>query len=245
VICSSGVGFDPMLDGERLTFGFEGIWQGTPVIYDRKSGSLWMHYTGECFHGKHAGRRLKELGTVRHATWGAWRSDHPDTDVMAEDPKFSAKYFARSDSRSGDPSFPPEFPLTIQTRDARLPFEMLLLGVRVSDRERAYPFIRLAKTAGVVEETIGDLPITVWFDATQRSAAAFDARLDGKTLHFIRIADAVPARFRDRETGSLWNLEGLAVGGPSAGRRLARPPQLLTEWYGWYAHHPATTVWDA
>lgn len=234
-----------MLDGERLTFGFEGIWQGTAVLYDRQTTSLWMHYTGECFFGKHAGRRLKELDTGRHTTWASWRRDHPDTDVMAPDPRFKPGYFARSQSKSGDPMLPLDFPKTIQSRDPRLPLETLLLGVRVGDRARAYPYARLAKGAGVVEETLGDVPLTVWYDATQRSAAAYDARLDGQTLHFTRTDDAGAVRFHDRETGSLWDLEGRALSGPSAGKRLTRPPQLLTEWYGWFAHHPATTIWGA
>jgi hypothetical protein len=243
VICSSGVGFDPMLDGERLTFGFEGIWQGTAVLYDRQTKSLWMHFTGECFSGKHTGRRLKELDTGRHTTWAAWRRDHPTTDVMAQDERFSAHYFARSQARSGAAGFPPTFPATIQSRDPRLELADLLLGVRVAGSERAYPYERLARGPGVVEDTVGDVPLTIWFDTVQRSAAAFDARLDGKTLHFTRLADGVTTRFRDRQTGSIWDLEGLAVTGAHAGKRLGRPPQLLSEWYGWFAHHPDTTVW--
>lgn len=245
MICSSGVGFDPVLDGERLTFGFEGIWQGTAVLYDRQTRSLWMHFTGECFLGKYAGRRLKEIDTGRHTTWSAWRRDHPDTDVMAPDPRYRTGYFARSQSKSGDPLLPGYFPGTIQSRDPRLPLETLLLGVRAASGPRAYPYVRLAKAAGVVEETLGDVPVTVWYDPAQRSAAAYDARLDGKTLHFQRTEQAGAVRFRDRETGSLWDLEGTSVAGPSAGRRLARPPQLLTEWYGWFAHHPTTTIWGA
>jgi hypothetical protein len=243
VICSSGIGFDPMLDGERLTFGFEGIWQGTAVLYDRQTKSLWMHTTGECFAGKHAGRALAPLESGRHTTWKAWRQDHPDTDVMAPDPQFADRYFGRSQSRSGDAFLPPDFPSTIQSRDPRLPLEALLLGVRADGAARAYPYARLAKGPGVVEETVGKVPVTVWYDAGQRSAAAFDARVDGTALHFERLVDTTGAQFRDRESGSLWNLDGQAVSGPRQGRRLARPTSLLTEWYGWFAHHPATTIW--
>jgi hypothetical protein len=244
VICSSGIGFDPMLDGQRLTFGFEGIWQGTAVLYDRQTRSLWMHHTGECFEGKLAGRSLTPLDSGRHTTWGAWRRDHPTTDAMAPDPRFKMGYFARSQSRSGDPLLPPTFPETIQSRDPRLPLETLLLGVRVGGHARAYPYVRLAKGAGVVEEPLGDVPLTVWYDPAQRSAAAFDARSDGKTLHFTRTEQAGATRFRDGETGTLWDLEGRAVSGPGAGKRLTRPTQLLTEWYGWFAHFPATTIWS-
>lgn len=234
-----------MLDGQRLHFGFEGIWQGTAVLYDRETQSLWMHFTGECFAGKLAGKSLKPLDTGRHTTWAAWKRDHPTTDAMAPDRKFKPVYFARSQSRSGDPLLPPDFPATIQSRDPRLPLEALLLGVRVSGHVRAYPFSRLAKGAGVVEETLGDVPVTVWYDPVQRSAGAFDARLGGQTLHFARTEQAGATRFRDRETGSLWDLEGSALSGPATGKRLTRLPQLLSEWFGWFAHYPATTIWGA
>lgn len=242
MICSSGIGFDPVLDGERLTFGFEGIWQGTAVLYDRQTKSLWMHTTGECFAGTHAGRALAPLDTGRHTTWGAWRRDHPDTDVMAPDPRFESRYFDRASARSGAAFLPRDFPPTIQSRDPRLPLEELLLGVKAGGVARAYPYARLAKGTGVVEETVGGVPLTVWFDARQRSAAAFDARLDGRTLAFTRVEQDGTVRFRDA-SGSLWNLEGEAVAGTLRGRRLARPTSLLTEWYGWFAHFPATTIW--
>ena len=232
-----------MLDGERLTFGFEGIWQGTAVLYDRQTKSLWMHTTGECFAGPHAGRALAPLESGRQTTWKAWREDHPDTEVMASDPRFVTRYFGRGQSKSGDAFLPPDFPPTIQSRDPRLPLEALLLGVKAGGVARAYPYARLAKGSGVVAETVGGVPLTVWFDARQRSAAAFDARLDGTTLAFERIEDGGAVRFRDQPGGSVWNLEGAAVAGPNKGRRLARPPSLLTEWYGWFAHHPATTIW--
>lgn len=240
MICSSGVGFDPLLDGERLTFGFEGIWQGTAVLYDRKTTSLWMHFTGACFEGPLAGRRLSALATGRQTTWAGWKAAHPSTEVMAPDPRFEARYFQRGQSRSGDAFLPPGFPATIQSRDKRLDLADLLLGVRVGALTRAYPLKRLAAGKGVVEETLGDVPLTVWFDTGERSAAAFDARLDGATLAFER---AGPGRFRDKASGSEFDLEGRAQTGALRDKRLARPEALLTEWYGWFAHHPETTIW--
>ena len=80
MICSSGIGFDPVLDERRLWFGFHGIYQGTAVLYDQQTGSLWMHLTGECFAGELAGRKLDPLDTGRHTTWSEWLASHPETD---------------------------------------------------------------------------------------------------------------------------------------------------------------------
>ena len=243
MICSSGIGFDPRLDGTRLTFGFEGIWQGTAVLYDRQTKSLWMHFTGECFAGRLAGRRLEPLESGRHTTWGAWRRDHPETEAMAPDPRFAERYFRPEQSHSGDAFLPPDFPSTIESRDPRLALEALLLGVRADGRPRAYPFAALAKAAGVVEETLGETPVTIWYDVAQRAAAAVDARLDGKPLSFARVTARGVTRFREKGSGSAFTLEGDAETGPLAGRHLRRVPSLLTEWYGWFAHFPATSIW--
>lgn len=240
MVCSSGIGFDPLLDGERLTFGFEGIWQGTAVLYDRRTGSLWMHYTGACFEGPLKGRRLAPLATGRHTTWAAWRAVHPETDAMAPDPRFQGSYFRREQCRSGDAFLPRDFPSTIQSRDPRLKLSELLLGVRAGEAWRAYPLERLGRSGPVVNEALGGVPLSVWFLASERSAAAYDRRLGERTLTFA-LRDG---RVTDAETGSTWSPEGEALEGPLQGQRLRRPEQLLTEWYGWFAHHPGTTIWE-
>src|SRR5687767_5679176 len=191
-----------MLDGRRLTFGFEGIYQGTAVLYDRQTGSLWMHMTGECFEGPLAGRTLGRVPTGRHTTWADWLAAHPTTDVMRQEAVLESRagdrgYFPRSAARSGDPHLPSVFRPTIHVRDDRLPLAELVHGVVVDGRARAYPFRALGKTGGVVEETLGSTPVTVWFHAGSRSVAAFDARARGRTLSFVRMPSG---SFEDRET---------------------------------------------
>ncbi|MFP6644380.1 MAG: DUF3179 domain-containing (seleno)protein [Candidatus Latescibacterota bacterium] len=63
------------------------------------------------------------------------------------------------------------------------------------------------------------------------------------------IADAEPSgssvftAFRDDETGSLWNLAGLAVDGPLAGTRLQQLPGYSAYWFAWSSFWPNTAVW--
>ena len=241
MVCSSGISFDPVLSGKRLTFGFEGVWQGTAILYDRDTGSLWMHFTGACFEGPRAGQTLKPLPTGTHTTWAAWRREHPETDVMAPDARFASRYFKREQSRSGDPYLPANFEPTIAPRDPRLGLGDLLLGVRAGTATRAYPLGRLAETPGVVEETIDGIPLTVWYAAGSRAACVFDARIDGRVRSFERRGET----FHEQETGSRFDLEGRCVEGALLGRHLERVPSLLTEWYGWFAHHPETTLFGS
>jgi len=245
VICSSGVAYDPRVDGRRLTFGFEGIWQGVAVLYDHQTKSLWMHLTGECFAGKLKGRTLKRLGTGRHTNWTDWRRHHAATDVLAPDPRYVGRkddrgYFARAGCRSGSTYFPDYFLGTIQHRDARLRRHDLVYGVVAGGRARAYPFLDLMLTEGVVEETFGGLEVTVWYDRRTRSAAAFDRKRGEKRLTFRVRPDGLR---EDLQTRSRWNMEGICVDGPSKGARLVSLRGVMAEWYGWAAHQPATELW--
>ena len=190
MICSSGIGFDPVVQGKRLIFGFEGIFQGTAVLYDRQTKSFWMHLTGACFAGRHAGVVLERIPTGRHTTWADWKALHPETDVLAREARWidqpgDAGYFPRDGSRSGSAFLPKTFGRTIKTVDARLAANDLLYGVVVAQQARAYPFARLAETP-IVEEVLAGVPVTVWFDPGSRSAAAFERTLDGVVRSFLR-----------------------------------------------------------
>jgi hypothetical protein len=229
----------------RLTFGFEGIWQGTAVLYDHQTGSLWMHFTGECFHGPLAGKQMLRAATGRHTTWKDWRTLHPETDVMERLPSLIGRgtdrgYFDREGAQSGSKHLPPQFGQTISVRDPRLALHTLLYGIVVGRHARAYPFPALAD-AGVAEEILDGVAVTVWFDRKARSAGAFNPTVGGAVLAFELSADA---SIRDKQTGSRWTLDGLCVEGKYKGTQLAPLHGLMSEWYGWYASYPKTTLWS-
>jgi hypothetical protein len=248
VICSSGIGFDPHVqtpDGERtrLTFGFEGIWQGTAVLYDHQTRSVWMHFTGECIDGPLKGTFLKPISSGRHTRWADWLATHPETDVLAEDaalvsPGRRHAYFPRARSRSGDPFLPPTFAPTIQDIDTRLPLSELVYGLLLDGQARAYGFTLLEERL-VVEEELAQVPVSVWFDVAARSATAFRREVDGRRLSFKALGGG---RFEDSETKSRWNMEGQCLTGPLKGKSLKRLRGLMAEWYGWFANYPTTTV---
>jgi hypothetical protein len=207
------------------------------VLYDHPTKSIWMHLTGECIAGPHLGRRLVPLDTGRHTRWGEWRRTWPETEVMAPDPERRHEYVPAPASSAGHPYFDGPFPRTLHDRDGRLPPNALVHGIVVSGKPRAYPHSSLEKAGGVVEESFQGLDLTIWYDAGSRSAAAHLRRAADRTLSF---EPASPGLFRDRETGSLWNLEGVCVEGPLQGSALPRAFGLQSEWYGWFANHPKT-----
>ncbi|MBI3492879.1 MAG: DUF3179 domain-containing protein [Acidobacteria bacterium] len=74
-MCGTGVGFDPVIGGRRLTFDFYGIYNGEFVFYDRQTESVWSLTGGFALDGPLRGQRLTMV-PVLHTTWGTWRQLH-------------------------------------------------------------------------------------------------------------------------------------------------------------------------
>ena len=247
VLCSSGIVFDPVVDGRRLTFGVDGAWRGTATLYDQQTDSTWLHLSGECLAGPLAGTMLRPLPRYRHTTWDEWRTAHPDTTVMlpvttdAGGPT-AGGYLTIEGSQSGSPFVPERVRPTMPPAEAqpRLDEYAVVEGVVVGTVARAYPFDALAKVR-VVEEEIAGTPVTVWFHPPSRAVVVFDRRSQDRVLSFEVDAQGV---VRDAQTHSRWTLDGGCVEGDLAGRSLRPLHALRAEWYGWRSHYPATTVWD-
>jgi len=137
--------------------------------------------------------------------------------------------------------------------DRRRPPKERVVGITVDGASRAYPWSTLA-AQGVIQDTVSGERLVVFYRPGAVSARAdaeiarsravgatgvFSAIVDGRGLSFER----VPERFRDRETGSTWNLLGHAVKGPLAGKRLRAIPHVDAFWFAWAAFNPATSVY--
>jgi hypothetical protein len=68
---------------------------------------------------------------------------------------------------------------------------------------------------------------------------AYDPRLDGEELTL----DRTPTGFVDRQTGSRWTIEGLAVEGTHSGRRLAPVRSFQIRWHALAYCHREARVW--
>jgi len=73
------------------------------------------------------------------------------------------------------------------------------------------------------------------------ATAVFSPVVAGKILTFEPVAEG----FRDKETGSLWNLLGYATKGSLAGKRLKPIQHVDAFWFAWAAFNPSTSVYGA
>lgn len=140
------------------------------------------------------------------------------------------------------------------TPDSRLRPMERVVGVTHEGEAVAYPLGDIG-SARVMQDTIGTLPIVVLIAPGARSATdaaaiaesrdagqvgVFDRRLETLALTFEVAGED---RFRDHQTGSLWDVTGQGVAGPLAGQRLIAVPHVVAFWFAWAAGFPQTRLW--
>lgn len=251
-LCNTAIAYDRRVGGRVLDFGVSGNLRNSDLImWDRQTESWWQQATGEAIVGAFAGERLEPLGASIVA-WGEFRRAFPRAPALTEATGFDRAYgvnpYEFYDATSQPFLFNGE-------PDPRLPALERVVTLDRAGQGLAVPFAALAQ-AGVANVEAGGVPVAVfWMPGTasaldQRevaesrdvgSAAAYDARLDGQRLTFEPGPE--PASFRDRETGTLWDIFGRAVSGPLAGRRLTPVLHTTEFWFAWAAFHPEAEVW--
>jgi hypothetical protein len=234
--CSSGVGFDPTVDGQRLTFDVLGLLEGVFRMRDRQTGSIWTHLDGKAIAGPLEGKRL-EIVPIPQTTWGEWKADHSETLVLDPDTPFQDRYVRPV--RIG--VFNPNEAIF---GDDRLPSNTLVVGVEVGGVYKGYPISELEMAGSVVNDTIAGQPVVVIYDPISRTGVAYLRQIDGRSLEFYNASED-GYEIRDRATGSRWDVHGRTLDGAYGEARLEFVPSFISEWYGWSAYHPESQLYRA
>ena len=252
-LCNSGLVFDRRVDGVTLDFGTSGkLYKSDLLMYDRQSHSLWAQIEGRAVVGARAGTQLTRL-PANTIAYEDFKTVYPGGRVLSRDTGHVRAY-GRNPYEAYDQ--PDSLPFLLQgAPDRRRPPKERVVGIAVEGVARAYPWPVLSKQ-GAVHDTLGGRPIVIFhrpgalsaLDASQMdrsraigATAVFSPEVGGKTLTF----EGAPDGFRDRQTGTRWNLLGHAVTGPLAGKRLRPIPHVDAFWFAWAAFYPATSIHGA
>lgn len=229
--------FDTVLD-----FGTTGrIRFSNPVMYDRETESWWQQATGKGIVGTYAGDQL-ELLPVALLPWSEVERSFTDAEVLSRDTGYDWPYGTNAyegyDTSDGPflyvgPELEPEYEL----------FERLI-AVRADGETQAYSYTRLREEKVVVAR-LGGREVVIFYQAGTASpvdapaiaigrdvgsAAVYLPEVNGRELSFYRDGD----RIRDRETGSIWALSGVALSGELEGRQLESPLSFQHFGYSWH-----------
>ncbi|MDZ7779012.1 MAG: DUF3179 domain-containing protein [Gemmatimonadota bacterium] len=231
-----------VVDGAEL--GVSGLlFRNNLVLYDR--GSEDRSFFPQMLRSAQCGPLSdRELGLPMVASWemrwDAWKDLFPDTRVLSRETGFRRDYTSNPNVGYEEIDNPRTlFPLVL---DPRRPPKERVLGIPTGgDGGPAYPFEELAESERRAIH-VGRAPggRVVFWSAEAEAAIAFRAEVDDQALSFTASAGG----YVDRETGSTWRLDGLAVSGPLEGRRLEPVAEsYVAFWFAWADFHPETWVW--
>ncbi len=225
------------IDGRKLDFHLTGINNQNFLMHDEQTGSWWQQVTGEAIHGPLRGRRL-ELVFHDEVSFGLWRRENPRGRVLQPQQGVPWREFSQ-DWEVETAKLPVVTP--VRTGDP-LPPRELVVGIRMGEAAKAYPFAALQRQSPIVD-ALGGVPIVLVVGEDGRSVRAFERRVDGRELNLFAKPGAPPLRLVDAETGSEWSFAGEAVNGPLAGKKLPKVYALKDYWFDWEIYNPGTAVY--
>ena len=228
-LCNSALVFDRRVGGRTLSFGTTGkLRESDLVMWDRQTQSWWQQFTGTALVGHYTGTKLAPLDS-QVLSWAQFKAAYPQGTVLSRETGFDRPY--GTNPYVGYDSNPTNRPFLYRGRlDPRLPPLERVVAVFAAGHAVVVPFSRLARHP-VTYGAVGGRRLVVLYSRGVRSAldreaiagsrdigtaGAFDPRLGRRRLRFVAIGKG---RFRD-QAGSVWDISGRAVGGPSRGSHL-------------------------
>jgi hypothetical protein len=204
---------DRRIDGVTHTFGNAGtLFMNAMTWYDHETQSIWSQPWGRAIIGEFKGIQLHLL-PFQLTTWETWKSEHPETLVMIND---------QERVRSARQGFNPDF----------------VIGLILEEDAKAYYFNEV-KTAGVINDTLGNIPIVIWVDGNKYHAYVRQVGQD--TLTYKINGEEII----DIETGSIWHFEhGVAIDGPLLGEGLQQVPSLSSYDWAWLDFYPESQIYS-
>jgi hypothetical protein len=231
------------VNGRDLHFYLAGINNQNFLMRDKETGTWWQQITGKAIYGPLHGAALERV-LSDELTFGEWRTEFPDGEVLAPVAKYTKEY---------DSNWEPEvakLPVVISFPGTELKSRDVVIGLTVDATARAYPWETFAKQSPVLDRVNG-MPLLLVLGPDGKSFRVFVSQIDGHDAEFFLQANAqadAPAEKKawtllDTTTNSEWNFQGCATSGPAQGKCLARIPALKDYWFDWRNYHPDTTVY--
>ncbi len=243
--------YSAKIDGQPTTFGTSGLlYRSNKLMYDRKTNSLWSSLLGEPVIGDLAERDevIKlDFFPVALTTWEEWLEENPGTKALSPDtgyysprfyePETNAKSIYYDYRVSADTMFP------VWKRDLTLDAKDEVLGLSVGGSHKAYPVMALRELK-VVNDTIGDKAMVIISSDISSDVRVFERGDETFTLKDNGDLKGVPDFLVDSK-GETWLVgESGLTNAVDENKTLSRLPSFVAFWFGWYAFHPDTSLFE-
>ncbi len=255
-LCNAAIVFDRRLEygGQTrlLDFGVSGMLRNSDlVMWDRQTESWWQQFTGTGLVGELAGAQLTFVPSLLISLEEFFES-YPEGRVLSTETGHNREY-------GTNPYVGYDNPDNKQPRlfkgevDSRLPAMERIIDIHVDGSYKIYPLSVISRRK-VINDRFKGQPLVIFF--TSKTVSVLDEKeignsrqvgsvtvfrplVDEKTLTFKKSKDA----FRDKETGSLWNITGKCVSGPLKGEELYPVTHGNHFAFAWLTFHPDSEIY--
>jgi Protein of unknown function (DUF3179) len=236
-LCFTNQVFKRIVNGTAVEFGTSGkLYNSNLVMYDRTSNSLWSQALGRSIVGPYAGITLERI-PFDVAFWKDWMQLYPDSKVLSKDTGSPRPYGA---DPYGDYYTNSDLYFPVSNDDDRLGLKEVIVGLENNGQYKAYKLQQIEEKK-VINDVINGKSIT-FFSLYPAMVRVFDTILDGQQLEFQYNKSS--AKIMDKQSGSIWSLDGMATNGPMKGKHLTRLPYDEGFWFEWVAFHPDTALYQ-
>ncbi|NTW09341.1 MAG: DUF3179 domain-containing protein [Anaerolineaceae bacterium] len=251
-LCNTAIAFMRTFDGTVLDFGTtDRLRYSNLIMYDRQTETWWQQATGDAIAGEHTGAQL-EFYPASMIAWADFKALHPNGRVLSRD-KGQPRDYGRNPYSGYDDISQAPFLYDGSTPD-QLPLMARVLTVDLDDEAVAYPY-EILEEMNVINDKVGGEDVVVfWAEGT---ASALDTsnipegREVGSAVAYSRQLDGTPLTFKftdgkiiDEQTGSEWNIFGLAIAGEMEGKQLTPVVSINHFWFSWAAFRPETRIYQ-
>ena len=249
-LCNSAIVFDRRVGGKTYDFGVSGMLRHSDMImYDRATDSLWQQITGEAIVGSMTGERLPMLPS-QTVDFNEFAKAFPEGEVLSQNTGYSRPYGQSpyAGYEKGDrPIVPVKLPKNLRLR----PLERVVT-IQDGQKAKAYPLSTLRRER-LMEGRINQRDFVIFYrrgtvssvdskriadSGDVGSATVFSPYLNQKRLRFTMEGDLIT----DTETGSHWNLFGIATDGPLTGNHLTPIDHGTYFAFAWLIFRPDTEI---
>lgn len=241
-LTGSTIGYRGLLSAGETTYGTSGkLLNSNLVMYDRATTSYIPQILGMAVSGSLKGERLEEFPVI----WTHWhlaKAYYEEGKVLSTKTGFIRDYQRDpyGSYRSGDDYYSNDrlmFP--VMNSDDRFHPKEVVLANRIG--ETPFAVLKEAlKTRGMMAFNVEEQSLIAIYDEYLDTGRVFLRRANDQHLDF-RLENG---RIVDEQTLSVWNERGIATSGPLEGAQLDMINVYDVMWFGWFAFHPQTEVYE-
>ncbi len=248
-LTGTAIAFDGRNAGRELTFGVSGLlYNNNLIMFDRQTDSHWPQMRLQCDQGELRNTKQKVIPVIE-TSWASWKKLYPNTVVLSTETGFDRPYHIAGAAYPGYTGLDSGFLFPVAFRDNRLPNKQRVHGVLGAGDADNYTskvyLIDLDQPSRVINDVVGGQPIVVVDSGKDNFVVSYSRNAAGQTLTFELPGEpkTFPFTFRDRETGSIWNVLGEAVDGPLSGTRLEATRSFNAYWFAWAVFYPGAEIY--